>query len=77
MRDIRFYKEQKYECVREMPYQRKDGSISALEVWRSRCAKCGEWFETMRPLGASKFQPNRRCQKHKHPGSEPKRNGAC
>lgn len=61
--------DQLYELARTEPYQRRDGTETELIVWQSHCATCGEPFELRTPSKASKFVPNRRCQKHKRPGA--------
>lgn len=65
---IRRYKGQTYVAVDLRPYERQDGTLTTLVVWRSRCARCDKPFELQTPLGAARFEPNRRCQKHKRPG---------
>lgn len=52
--------------------ERKDGSLAVVLVWVSQCATCSEEFSFTAPALASKFQPNRRCQKHKRPGQRVK-----
>ena len=68
MRLTKFYDGQRYELVGTEPYTRTDGGETELSVWQSECPVCGEVFE-VRTLGrAQKFEPNRRCGKHKRPG---------
>jgi hypothetical protein len=63
------HKGQGYRRVDVVPYTRKDGSTSALQVWRSRCADCGEPFEILSTVRKRKlWYPNRRCKKHQQPG---------
>ena len=59
----RIYDGQNYHPVRSEPY----GGETALLVWQSNCPVCGALFEIRTPAKASKFQPNRRCGKHKRP----------
>jgi hypothetical protein len=67
--DSRIYDGQHYELVRQEPYtRRRDGTLTALAVWRSHCALCGEPFELRTPANSTRFTPNRRYQKHKRPG---------
>jgi rRNA maturation protein Nop10 len=64
----RLYNGQPYELIRIEPYTRLHGSDATLLVWRSKCPTCGEAFEVRTPSRARRFEPNRRCQKHKRPG---------
>jgi hypothetical protein len=66
--ELRNFDGQRYELVRSEPYTRQDGGETALLVWQSNCPVCGALFEVRTPAKASKFQPNRRCSKHKRPG---------
>jgi len=66
--DSRIFHGQKYDFVRSEPYTRLDGSETTLLVWQSDCPVCGALFEIRTPTNARKFQPNRRCSKHKRPG---------
>lgn len=59
---------QRYVFVRAFDRERRDGTLATILVWRSRCADCGGPFEITTPAVAAKFQPNRRCQRHKRPG---------
>lgn len=65
---IRTEKSQRYEVVDTFERDRKDGSVALILIWESPCAECGEPFRFSTPQRTSKFQPNRRCQKHKRPG---------
>lgn len=64
----RLHKGQRYTCVASVPFTRKDGTVSAVLTWQSECAECGEAFKMTTPAGSEKFEPNRRCLKHKRPG---------
>lgn len=64
----RLYHGQRYVAVAISPYQRRDGSKTALVTWQSNCPQCGQPFHCKTPILATKFQPNRRCQLHKRPG---------
>jgi len=64
----RIFDGQRYDLVRSEPYTRLDGGETALLVWESACPVCGTLFEVRTPAKARKFQPNRRCSKHKRPG---------
>ena len=64
----RFYDGQRYDLVRTEPYTRTEGSQTELSVWQSECPVCGEAFEVRTPKRARRFEPNRRCGKHKRPG---------
>jgi hypothetical protein len=64
--------DQVYELARTEPHIRRDGTETELAVWQSHCAQCGEPFEFRAPSKASKFEPNRRCAKHKRPGARVK-----
>lgn len=65
----RTYRGQRYVIVGSIPYTRRDGTRTTLTRWRSWCPRCGDPFEFSMPTTATKFEPNRRCQKHKRPGS--------
>src|SRR5215475_13284366 len=58
--------------IRTDPYKCQDGREIVLQVWRSTCADCGEFFELKAPLRARRFEPNKRCDKHKRPGVKAK-----
>lgn len=64
----RVYDEQVYTAVAVVPHECVDGRLTTLTKWRSACATCGDPFVTITPTRASKFQPNRRCQRCKRPG---------
>ena len=51
---------------------RRDGSEAVILVWEAPCATCGKPFTITTPAAAQKFQPKRRCQKHKRPGQRVK-----
>jgi hypothetical protein len=74
---IKSYKGQLYELTRTEPYTRRDGTETHLAVWRLHCADCGEPLELQTPCKSSKFEPNRRCQKHKRPGRRVTKRGAA
>ena len=63
---------QPYTVTDQFRRTRRDGSIATILVWESPCATCGEPFTFSTPAAAKKFQPNRRCQKHKRPGQRVK-----
>jgi hypothetical protein len=63
------YKGQRYELIGDQPHTRRDATTTTLTVWRSHCPTCGEPFETRTPARAGKFEPGRRCQRHKRPGA--------
>jgi len=69
---IRMHDGQRYWVANTATYVRPDGAMGVMLVWASLCSECGQQFEFTAPAAASKFQPNRRCQKHKRPGSRPK-----
>lgn len=64
----RLHKGQTYEAVLAEPYICRDGRETHLIVWQSHCATCGEPFTFKTAIYATRFEPNRRCQKHKRPG---------
>jgi hypothetical protein len=64
----KFYDGQRYELVRAEAYTRRDGGETTLSVWLSECPVCGEPFEVRTLARARKFEPSRRCEKHKRPG---------
>lgn len=65
---IRTEKGQRYEVVDTFGRPRRDGTVATILVWQSSCAQCREAFQFTTPASSSKFQPNRRCAKHKRPG---------
>lgn len=65
---VREYDGQRFECVRIEPYIRRDGVMSSVAVWRSKCAACRTSFDFRSPLRVARFQPNRRCVRHRRPG---------
>lgn len=58
-----------YSWVRTEPYRRVDGTESILRVFNSTCARCGEPFEVRMGRAIPKAL-NRRCAKHRRPGSK-------
>jgi hypothetical protein len=58
---------QAYELTDTRPYQRADGNMTTLLVWRSICPKCGDEFEATSTMRGS--PPRRRC--HAHSGHSP------
>lgn len=64
----REYMGQHYEAVGERQHTCRDGSEIKLTVWASLCAQCGELFFCTTAEHAVKFNPNRRCEKHRRPG---------
>jgi hypothetical protein len=64
----RDHKGQVYEVVESRPYRRRDGSETALLIWQTACAECCEAFTFTTPADLARFEPNRRCAKHKRPG---------
>lgn len=65
---MREYKGQFYRLIDNEPHTCRDGRETLLGLWETECAVCGESFLFRIPLRASRFEPNRRCQKHKRPG---------
>ena len=63
------YKGQHYAAVEVVSHICRDGRETTLTRWLSWCAQCGEPFTFTAPTKAKTFQPNRRCAKHKRPGS--------
>lgn len=66
----RTYMGQRYQVIGEFQRQCRDGTMATILTWESPCAHCGEPFTITTPVGASKFESNRRCQKHKRPGHQ-------
>lgn len=62
---MKSYKKQEYLCVGAEPHVRRDGSETTLLLWESHCATCGAVFRFKTPAAVTKFQPNRRCDRHK------------
>lgn len=60
--------DQTYRVVNFQPYIKYDGSQIELACFVSCCADCGQAYEFKLPQGAMKFEPKRRCDKHKKPG---------
>jgi hypothetical protein len=67
--DERMFQGQHYRQVGVRPHVCRDGRETELAIWRSHCATCGESFEFAAPATSTKFEPNRRCQRCKRPGS--------
>ena len=72
---VRTYQGQSYTATRTFERKRVDGSIATIVEWASHCAACGAPFTFTTPAASAKFQPNRRCQKHKRPGHQVKGGG--
>lgn len=69
---VRAYKGQTYTLTGSFQRKRRDGTIATILQWTSPCADCGAPFTITIPARASRFQPNRRCQRHKRPGQRVK-----
>lgn len=65
---MRDYLGQRYTVVGSSTRMRRDGTEATILTWQSQCADCGGDFTFTTPAASSKFQPNRRCPKHKRPG---------
>jgi hypothetical protein len=65
--------EQHYECVAIRPYQRGDGKMTKLAVWRANCPECGEAFEVICSISMIRGPLNRRCLLHRAPGKRVER----
>jgi hypothetical protein len=65
-------KGQRYDVVDTTQRDRKDGTVATILHWQSACAECGAPFRFTTPAASAKFQPNRRCAKHKRPGQRVK-----
>jgi hypothetical protein len=66
---VREYDGQRYECIGFERYERRrDGAMSKLALWRSSCAQCRAPFVFKTPKSIKRFEPNRRCPKHRQPG---------
>jgi hypothetical protein len=60
------YREQQYELLRLQPYKRKDGEMTIIAIWVSRCPECDAEFQTRTSIGRP---PRiRRCEAHRAPG---------
>lgn len=64
----RTYRGQAYTVTGSFERERRDGTLATILQWTSHCPECGEPFTITTPAASAKFQPNRRCQKHKRPG---------
>ncbi|GAC1550099.1 MAG: hypothetical protein NVS2B5_05730 [Beijerinckiaceae bacterium] len=71
--EVRMYDNDIYRCVGLQPYTRRDGSQTNLVIWETECPRCGEPFTCLTPIDSSKFQPNRRCIRHRRPGQRVRR----
>ncbi len=71
----RDHKGQSYTVTGSFHRQRKDGTLATILQWTSPCAQCGEPFTITTPAASAKFEPNRRCPKHKRPGQRVKVGG--
>ncbi len=63
---------QLYTAIELLEHERRDGETTMLLRWLSTCTQCGSPFSFTAPALASRFQPNRRCGKHKRPGISPR-----
>lgn len=68
----RTYRGQLYAMTGSFQRERRDGTLATILEWTSPCADCGEPFTITTPAASAKFEPNRRCQKHKRPGQRVK-----
>jgi hypothetical protein len=59
---------QPYWRIGRRPHTRRDGTATALDVWQSFCATCGEPFEQTTPAATPSRSMIRRCQEHVSPG---------
>jgi hypothetical protein len=73
---IRVRHGQEYHLLETRPYVRRDGSETVLLAWTSACAECGVGFTIITPLSSRRFEPNRRCPRHKRPGQRVKGGGS-
>ena len=64
---------QKYACIGLEPYTRQDGAGTELAVLETHCRTCGGSFAVRVPAENARPELNRRCQRHKRPGSKPRR----
>ncbi len=64
----RLHDGQEYAEAGRFKRERCNGSLATIITWRSRCTECGAYFTFTTPAASRKFQPNRRCQRHKRPG---------
>jgi hypothetical protein len=71
----RDHRGQAYVVTGSLERQRKDRSTATVLEWTSHCADCGAPFTFTTPAASGKFEPNRRCQKHKRPGHRVKEGG--
>jgi len=76
MGTIRDHRGQRYWVADTFMRARKDGTQAVILIWASHCADCGEEFRCSTPAAAAKWQPNRRCAKHKRPGVRVRSAGA-
>ncbi len=67
--DTRSHRGQFYTAIESFERTNARGGTSIILRWLSCCAQCGEVFYITTPAASSKFEPNRRCQKHKRPGA--------
>ena len=65
--------DQQYECVATRPYQRVDGKMTNLAIWRTNCPDCGGAFEVPCSMSMSRGPRNRRCLLHRAPGKRVER----
>lgn len=73
---VREYRGQVYRLVKVRPYtRRRDGTKTSILYFETACADCGALFLVSTPESSVKFEPNRRCQVHKHPGKRVKVGG--
>lgn len=66
-RRVRYLNGQRYERIGWRMHECLNGRVVELTVYLSQCADCGDWFELC-ALKNRRFQPNRRCERHRQPG---------
>lgn len=72
--DVWIVRGQRYVCLNFQPHTRRNGTETALIVWASRCAECGEVFEFASPR-VTKYL-SRRCAAHRACGRRVRRAAA-
>jgi hypothetical protein len=63
---VRTYRGQVYRRVGSERYlTKRSREVIRLEIWQSRCLKCGAPFRFKRSARTKTFSPNRHCDVHK------------
>ncbi len=60
------YKDQVFDRIGTVPYINRKGREMVLDIWQSKCLKCGTGYTFMHQQ-RGEFSPRRNCDEHKKP----------